>query len=420
MRPMILALLAGCSDYDLAPKTVANGLGEPDIVVEPSTLAFTTTAVGCDEDRTVHITNVGDAALTLSGTWILGSDSFSAEFIEATLNPDETIPMRVRYHPTAAGRVEAQIIVASDDPDDPESVVDAGAAAAAEETVYDAFVQLADPVDVLFVIDNSSSMLEEQARVIAEISAFFSWFETLNLDYHMGVVTSDIVNPVLSGRLYGSPAYIDPNTPEAQTELGEAINVGSEDMGNEAGLRAVELALSEPVLSAENAGFLRADARLAIIVLSDEPEQSEYDAQHYIDFLGTVKADPSHILVSAIVGDYGAGCATTCDGAAQSAQAGDKYLDVVTAFSGVFGSICTCDLSPTLDQIGMESTVFARSFVLSDLPSDATRIRVWLDGTATSDWAYDASANAIVFGTAPINEAQVDVEYPVALTCDDI
>jgi hypothetical protein len=339
--------------------------------------------------------------------------------VETTIAPGDSVPMAVLFTPEAIGRMDASVVIASDDPDTPEASVAVGGVALTTKLVDDIFVQDADPVDVLWVIDNSGSFLEEQARVQTSINAFFTYFETLNLDYHMGVITTDIVNPVLSGRLVGSPAYIDPTTPDGASTLATSIQVGSDDMGNESGLRASELALTEPLLSAENAGFYRPDARLSIIFMSDEPEQSDYDAQHYIDFFTALKPDPSRILISSIVGDYGTGCETTCDGAPSTAQPGDKYVDVTNTFGGVFGSICTCDLTTILDGIGVASTSFVRRFPLSQTPTDPATIVVTVDGEATTDWTYDADAQTVELGTAPANGSQIDIEYGVALTCDE-
>lgn len=418
MRPVCLTLLlTACSDYELEKQPDEPTVGPPDIVVEPSTLAWDAVAVGCPYDRTVTISNVGETPLEVTGSYVEGDDGWSAEFVEATISPGSSVEMIVRLDAPEAGALVGTVVITSDDPDEPESTVPTSGTAALSEIFGESFLQEADPVDVLWVIDNSSSMGQEQARVIAEISAFYSWFVTLNLDYHMGVVTSDVVTPTMGGRLQGSPLWIDSTTANAEAELAEAINVGTDDQGNESGLHASELALSEPLLSGENAGFYRDHARLAVIYLSDEPEQSEYDAQHFIDFFTALKPDPSSILISAIVGDQGAGCATVCDGLDQTAQPGDKYLEVVSAFSGVFGSICTCDLSPTLDEIGMEATLFVRAFPLSETPSDPSRIEVWVDSEASTDWTYDAQDNAIVFGTPPVNGQQIDVQYPVALEC---
>ncbi|MFZ5479830.1 MAG: hypothetical protein ACOZNI_23905 [Myxococcota bacterium] len=413
----MLLLLIGCSEYGLGGRKDEPQLGEPDIVVTPETLTFDATAVDCPQELPVTIENVGEATLEVSDVLVEGDAPFTVSGGVGELVPGASTVALVRYEAAREGLAEAELVVDSDDPDEDEVRVGLSGMADDEVTVDDTWEQDAPPVDVLWVIDNSSSMGQEQARVIAEISAFFTWFETLGLDYHMGVVTSDVVTPTMQGRLQGSPAYIEPTTPDAEAELAEALNVGTDDQGDESGLHAAELALSEPVVSAENAGFLRTDANLVVIFLSDEPEQSAYDAQHYVDFFGAVKADPGDVGIHAIVGDREVGCANVCDGTDQTATAGDKYIDVVDAFGGVFGSICECDLSPALDEIGLESTLFIRTFPLSQVPSDPARIVVRVDGEGTAAWTWDGNANAIVFDTPPLGGQLVEASYPVPATC---
>lgn len=415
---MLLGWFVACSDYALDGKPKEPVVAEPDILVEPSELEWPTTGVNCVEEQLVTVTNVGAGPLTLDSTYAEGDAAWTAELRTDTLQPGESVSFLVQFSPTASGEVEGDVIVLSDDPDQPEVTVPTIGRGASEALTSDAFIQEAAPIDVLWVIDNSGSMGQEQTRVATAISAFFSWFTTLNLDYHMGVITTDVVNPLHSGHLVGSPIYIDSSTPSAEAELAEAIAVGTEDMGDESGLAAVELALSEPLVSTDNAGFLRDGAHLAIIVLSDEPEHSAADAAHYVTFLQGLKTDPDDILVSAIVGDYGVGCSTTCEDAPQDAQAGDKYLDVVTAFSGVAASICECELEAALDEIGMETTRYIRSFVLSEVPTDPTAIVVYVDSEETTDFTFVAVTNEIVFGTPPLNGSEVVVRYPTSIACE--
>lgn len=417
---MFVISLIACSDYALDKRETEPAVPEPDIVVEPSQLEWPTTAVGCIEEQLVTVSNVGEGPLTLDATSVEGAGGWSSEMRTDTIQAGDSITFVVQFEPTDFGEASGDVVVRSDDPDEPEVVVPAIGRAADAGNITDVFRQEAEPVDVLWVIDNSSSMGTEQTRVTTAISAFFDWFDALNLDYHMGVITTDVVNPALSGRLVGSPSYIDSTTPSASTELAEAIAVGTDDMGDESGLQAVELALSEPVLSTENAGFVRPDARLAIVFLSDEPEQSAYDAAHYTAFLQTVKADPEDIIVSGIVGDAGVGCTSTCADEAQEAREGDKYLEVIAAFDGVAGSICTCDLTTILDQIGMETTRYIRSFILTEVPTDPTAIQVWVNGELepAEAWTYIATTNEILFTTPPLNGSEVVAVYAAALTCE--
>src|SRR5687768_1711576 len=80
-------------------------------------------------------------------------------------------------------------------------------------TWTDRLVQLTVPqVDVLWTIDNSSSMGDEQQTLIENFPGFADFFVGSGLDYHIGVVTTDLVNPADDGTLRSAQgyAYIDP------------------------------------------------------------------------------------------------------------------------------------------------------------------------------------------------------------------
>ena len=414
---MLLLLLASCSEYGLDGKADPSKAAQPEIVVTPASLDFGKVAPFCVVDRSMLIENVGEAPLNVDAVTFEGDTEITATSVATMLETGESAPFNVRFLPESNGDFVGDLIVHSDDPDTPKVHVPTVAAAGPDYTVEDDFVQPASLIDVLWVIDNSSSMQQEQARVVAGISTFFASFDALGVNYHMGVVTTDIVQPQYSGSLVGDPRYIDATTVDAQTKLSANINIGDTAQGNESGLKGVELALSEPLISGYNAGFYRPDAQLAIVFLSDEPEQSADDAQHYIDFLTALKSDPSRITVSAIVGDETAGCANVCDGADQTAEPGDKYVAVSRAFNGVFGSICTCDITPYLQQIGEDATALIRSYPLSQTPSDSAGIEVYVDGSAVQGFTYDAAANKVELASAPAEGASVTVRYGVPTTC---
>jgi hypothetical protein len=58
-------------------------------------------------------------------------------------------------------------------------------------------------VDVLFVMDNSPSMVEKQRGVIANIGKFLRALDDAGLDYQLGVVTSDVGSTVSPGTPWG-------------------------------------------------------------------------------------------------------------------------------------------------------------------------------------------------------------------------
>src|SRR5688500_6214299 len=61
-------------------------------------------------------------------------------------------------------------------------------------TQTDSIVQVTTPkVDILWMVDNSCSMYNEQADLTENFPYFMEFFLGSGLDYHVGVVSSDII-----------------------------------------------------------------------------------------------------------------------------------------------------------------------------------------------------------------------------------
>ena len=98
------------------------------------------------------------------------------------------------------------------------------------EVRTDRVVQRPTPlVDVLWVIDNSGSMGDDQAALTANFPLFMEYFLNSGLDYHIGVVTTDIDSPTDSGKLrsYAGNLWIDTQTPDAIGAFAEMATVGT-------------------------------------------------------------------------------------------------------------------------------------------------------------------------------------------------
>src|SRR5688500_14567368 len=70
------------------------------------------------------------------------------------------------------------------------------------------------PVNVVFVVDNSGSMAEEQQKLGENFASFIQHFTALNLDYKLAVVTTDVEAEDESGKFQGS--VITKDTPDAE------------------------------------------------------------------------------------------------------------------------------------------------------------------------------------------------------------
>ena len=114
------------------------------------------------------------------------------------------------------------------------------------------------------------------------------------------VLSSDLT---LNNRTY----ILTPEITDAKEIFEEMVVVGTTGSGIEMGLEAARLALSEPLINTDNSGFLREEANLSLIFISDEDDYSPLSAPSYQRFFTEVKGeeayrDRSRMRISAVVG----------------------------------------------------------------------------------------------------------------------
>jgi len=269
-------------------------------------------------------------------------------------------------------------------------------------------------VDVLWIIDDTGSMAQEQARLLGAFEAFVDELESFGLDYQIGVVSTDMQADE-AGVLRGNPWIVTRLTPEPVDAFVASADVGTSGVGPEAGLAAMVTALKEPLRSNENRGFRREDASLHVVLLSDADDQSEQwlgsDPASAALSLLVDEADRTGLSArfSAIVGDVPLGCF----GAEGAALPGTRYAEVAQASDGVQASICSDDFGPLLGQLGGIAVDYPASFPLLAAPDPET-LRVSVNGQRLDEgWALFLEPPTVVFDDAPEAGAQIDVRYQV-------
>ena len=183
-------------------------------------------------------------------------------------------------------------------------------------------------VDVLWVIDNSGSMQEEQAKLAPNFNTFISYLLQTNVHYHVGVVSTDTSSVDASGKLHcpaSNPSikFISDEFCKAENcavLFKEMVELGIVGSPIEKGLQAGMMALTPPNIaenysecgSAPNGCFYRPEANLAVIVVSDEEDSSIGDKNYYKRFFEGLKGygNDDMISVSAIAGNVPNGCFT--------------------------------------------------------------------------------------------------------------
>ncbi len=292
----------------------------------------------------------------------------------------------------------------------------------AAETRTDRIVQVTIPsVDVLWVIDDSCSMSEEQASLTANFSSFMGYFTGSGLDYHVGVTSMDMdaSGPGRSGKLQmdGATAFIDTTFSESEavssfTRRAQMCS-GTSCSGSatERGIDATWGALVTHEAGFNN-GFYRQDAGLSIIAISDEDDYSYMvNLFEFISWLENLKVDGDMVSFSSIVGPQPLGNCT------EAAEPGARYLQVTQEVGGIDWSICNSDWSSVLEELGLQAAGLKREFFLSSVPVVSTLEVEVIPPTGSTlenePFTYSRSRNSILFDALvpePLSEVLITYE----------
>ncbi len=256
-------------------------------------------------------------------------------------------------------------------------------------TLEDTFVQpdIDITTDVLFVVDNSASMAEEQDRLATNFTPFVDALSSSYANWQVGVVTTD-VDAEDAGVLRGG--VFSATTPDLAAGFRAAVVAGTAGSRDEQGLKAAVMATNGD----RNPGFLRDGAGLNVVIISDEDDHSPDPVSDYLERLADLAPDVS---LHALVGDLPAGCAS----GTSAADAGARYLEAAAATDGFVESICVDDYTGLLTRIGLDVAGWTDTFPLSQLPSEVS-LEVHVDDVAIPNrpldgWQYAVGDNAIVF-----------------------
>jgi hypothetical protein len=409
------------------------------LVAAPPFLDYGVARTDCPPaGRRIQVLN-GCAAPVEVGSVAIGPGTTDGEFalgsvpaLPLTLPPGAAFSLEVDYFARVYGMNLSPLYVAASDLPAPLLVPLVGEGSRSGDRT-DTFVQQdSRKVDVLFVVDNTASMVEEQPRFIDALPAFAQAALSRGVDLHVAVTTTGLVpeSPLCpggaqggeAGRLFpvnGSrPRLLTHETPELAARLQENATVGL-CATVEQGLEAVRRALSPPLVDSAddprtpepadgNLGFLREEAALVVVFVGDEDDHSPDDVDTYVRFLWARKGaqQPQRVTVYAI--------APTARGCATSGGAGTRYAEVAQRTGGEVLSVCEPDYTPLLRAVASRVFSAQHRFPLAERPEPGS-LRVQVNGAPASGWTYEPSANNILFTQVPAPGAHVEVQY--RLTC---
>jgi hypothetical protein len=239
-------------------------------------------------------------------------------------------------------------------------------------------------IDVLFVIDNSGSMDQEQDNLVANFPQFVAVLEESGLDYRIGVTTTGRdyewtqttpIGPTLpmsqdgdNGKLLKkgnmTRRWIEKADANVAGLFSTVAKVGTEGPAQEMPLAVIRDAFEDRIADGTNVDFHRPEALLAVVILTDEEDcsheqpvnvgfgQSLCDGNtsesvgNYIQFLDTFTGNRTRWATAVIAGP------SDCESSFGEANEAERLKDFVnqTGPNATFSSICEGDLSIGLAQ----------------------------------------------------------------------
>jgi hypothetical protein len=384
----------------------------PEFNVYPNPVDFG--EVMCDDEQSVVLSNSGNTNIDIFALLYDQHDSFTIineNILPLTLSPNQSEILQISFVPTQSQLTEWSFDVLTSQQNNLQRVAVLGSQYSVwRDEVFEIEVDGIQNSDILFSVDLSGSMSDEVELLGQQFEIFIQELSNYTTDWQVMVVNAD--------HGCNHSGILTPQTTNYIDTFLTAVQTGAYDISfTEALLTNVTHAVEKTDSGECNEGFLRQNAMLHIIMLSDECEQSPNPGicgtqwQDYIDRITTQKGDPSLVRMSAIAGDYPSGC-----GNPTSAQFGSGYWESTQITNGLFISICSNWTDPYyLQQLALTSTQIVE-FTLQAQPITESII-VSVNGIPTTNYVYHANTNTITITESISANSSVSIQYQEYIDC---
>ncbi|MCB9027405.1 MAG: VWA domain-containing protein [Bdellovibrionaceae bacterium] len=276
-----------------------------------------------------------------------------------------------------------------------------------EDKVKDITLTFEPKVDILFVIDNSGSMDKYQQNLARQATSFTNRIaQNILLDYHIGVVTSDM--ETRAGELIGSPPWVEKNTPNGNQVLAERLHPGSNGDWMEFFFEPLVAALRSPLVNGANKGFYRPEAYLAVVFITDAAIAGPLTGKTTYDFLLSLKQNDKDKLAAyaAIIPHDNPNHCVTDD--LWNTNNLNRFLEFLDFFENSgwgknYFDLCSDDYGKDLARIGKDLENKIEMFIpLKEFPVLETMVvkygRQVIPQDADYGWSYVAERTGILLG----------------------
>ncbi len=432
------------------------GIGaESCLVSDPAPLDFGIALPGCNtNDQMVLVRNTCSTPVTVTGLGALSGNAFEARYVPELpheLAAGGIVTFRGLFHAADERTAHGGFLVHTDEA--PEALLlPAVGRGDASGVQVDTFVQEGrQKIDLLVVVDTSPDAADLRLALENNLAALLSFPIAMLQDWQIAVTTTGVDGSTCTegtgaeaGRILpldgSGPRILTPNTPNLQAAWSNAVPDGS-CVQRRSAFEAVERALSPellgvaddpntPELNDGNLGFRRPGAKLAVLLVTDDDDES-YDgltndqaAMRLYNFLHAMTPRWDPVRVSAL----------TNFSWTNGLNGAERIVAHVEAPGGTLRPRSTTNFTEAIMDLG---TAFGAEefFYLRGVPLDVDNdglisdrtlvpdIRVHRNGSVLlsrnvrgSDvWQYASDRNAVAFRPLFVPEPGdvIDVEYTI-------
>lgn len=251
-----------------------------------------------------------------------------------------------------------------------------------------------DGIDILWVVDRSGSMGRFNTELLAGVEAMLLALPIS--DWRLVMISADPDRAVVSNEF---PLVPGDDIDDAAAMLATLTSAPKEE-----GFNAVYQYINHNPYSAT---WMRADAGLLVVFVSDEEEQSHLAYPSPMDFIswyGSLRMG-SVFMASIVNHDPSVSlCAWV-----SPPDIGVRYMDATTMLGGVIVDICDTDWSPGVTDATNSIEPVEKIELTHKAEIDS--IRVFINGSLNHDWLYVESENTVYFTVIPTAGQLVEVGY---------
>lgn len=266
------------------------------------------------------------------------------------------------------------------------------------EIWVDHFIQplSVDGVDILWIIDTSGSMNRYDPQLMLGIEAMINALPESG--WRLAMLSND---PSEASAEAQFPLVPGDDIVDAM-DMYSAMGRGHREEGFDS---VYEYIVNNPYA----ATWMRPDAALLVVFVSDEEDQSDEHFPLVADFLTWYNSQRAGSVFMSSINNLEES-ESVCTMPVSPIDIGDRYMEATNYFGGVVVDICSEDWSPGVADASAQIEPH-ESWELTHVPSHMDTIRVFHDGALNWDWYYEPSDNTVQFTNIPAGNVLVEIAY---------